>query len=204
MYGSIYDEDGDNGEEYHLDIPFDWWAKSWEEAKEDFENVYHPIVLPWFMAYLFLGVQTIIHIIKRKKWYKQVKKEENMTDIEVLEYTDSRITELEKENAKLKAEFEGIKNKVKQILLDDNAEIGQLREVVGLEWCDKDYVEKIEKENEELKAHCKAVDEVNVKMKCGGNCKHSYSVNTGGCYDTKCELTGCDCINCKDKWELVE
>lgn len=44
----------------------------------------------------------------------------------------------------------------------------------------------------------------NEKMKCGGNCKHSYSVNTGGCYDTKCEFTGCDCINCKDKWELRE
>lgn len=41
-------------------------------------------------------------------------------------------------------------------------------------------------------------------MKCYENCKHSYSVNTGGCYDTKCELTGLDCINCKDKWELAE
>ena len=40
------------------------------------------------------------------------------------------------------------------------------------------------------------------KMKCGGNCKHLYHVNTGGCYDAKCDLTYCDCINCKDKWEL--
>jgi len=40
------------------------------------------------------------------------------------------------------------------------------------------------------------------KMKCGGNCKHLYHVNTGGCYDAKCDLTYCDCINCKDEWEL--
>lgn len=29
------------------------------------------------------------------------------------------------------------------------------------------------------------------KMKCGGNCKHLYHVNTGGCYDAKCDLTYC-------------
>lgn len=40
------------------------------------------------------------------------------------------------------------------------------------------------------------------KMKCGGNCKHLYHVNTGGCYDAKCDFTYCDCINCKDEWEL--
>lgn len=42
------------------------------------------------------------------------------------------------------------------------------------------------------------------KMKCGENCKHSYNVNTGGCYDMKCRLTYCDCINCDDKWELAK
>ena len=40
------------------------------------------------------------------------------------------------------------------------------------------------------------------EMKCGGNCQHLYHINTGGCYDAKCKLTGCDCINCKDNWEL--
>jgi len=40
------------------------------------------------------------------------------------------------------------------------------------------------------------------KMKCGGNCKHEYWINTGGCYDQKCRFTGLDCTNCKDKWEL--
>lgn len=76
MYGSIYDECYDNGEEYHLDMPLDWWAKSWEEAKDDFENVYHPIVLPFFMAYLFLGVPTLIHMMKRKKQYDLLKSEQ--------------------------------------------------------------------------------------------------------------------------------
>lgn len=56
-----------------------------------------------------------------------------------------------KENEQLKEEKQQIQEQVKQILLDDNAKIGQLREVVGLDWCDKDYVEKLEKENEELK-----------------------------------------------------
>ncbi|GEM_PF-6321366 len=39
-------------------------------------------------------------------------------------------------------------------------------------------------------------------LRIGGNCKHLYHVNTGGCYDAKCDLTYCDCVNCKDKWEL--
>ena len=42
------------------------------------------------------------------------------------------------------------------------------------------------------------------KMKCGGNCKHEYWINTGGCYDQKCRFTGLDCTNCKDKWEIKE
>lgn len=54
-----------------------------------------------------------------------------------------------------------------------------------------------------LQKHFTAELEVQIeKMKCGGNCKHLYHVNTGGCYDAKCDLTYCDCINCKDKWEL--
>lgn len=40
------------------------------------------------------------------------------------------------------------------------------------------------------------------KMKCGGNCKYEYWINTGGCYDQKCRFTGLDCTNCKDKWEI--
>ena len=38
------------------------------------------------------------------------------------------------------------------------------------------------------------------KMKCGQNCKHSYLYQE----DRKCKFTYCDCINCKDKWELSE
>ena len=37
-------------------------------------------------------------------------------------------------------------------------------------------------------------------MKCGQNCKHSYLYQE----DRKCKFTYCDCINCKDKWELCE
>lgn len=59
--------------------------------------------------------------------------------------------DLEKENAELKAQVEEIQNKVKQILLDNNAEIGQLREVVGLDWCDKDYAEELKKRKRKTK-----------------------------------------------------
>ncbi len=38
------------------------------------------------------------------------------------------------------------------------------------------------------------------KMKCGQNCKHSYLYQE----DRKCKFTYCDCINCKDKWEIKE
>ena len=63
---------------------------------------------------------------------------------------------------------------------------------------------EIKKENADLKAHCKAVDEVNEKMKCCSNCKHNYFDNE--------EIRHCDVLNqhqmvvfkkC-DKWELAE
>lgn len=38
------------------------------------------------------------------------------------------------------------------------------------------------------------------KMKCGQNCKHSYLYQE----DRKCKFTYCDCINCKDKWEMKQ
>ena len=38
------------------------------------------------------------------------------------------------------------------------------------------------------------------KMKCGQNCKHSYLYQE----NRKCKFTYCDCINCKDKWELAK
>lgn len=61
---------------------------------------------------------------------------------------------------------------------------------------------ELEKEYAELKAdageawkHCKAVDEVNVKLRCCVNCKHFFDN-----YSTCCKL---DCTN-KDKWEMKE
>lgn len=55
----------------------------------------------------------------------------------------------------------------------------------------------------ELKAHCKAVDEVNAKMKCCGNCKHS---DTDSDYCIFCTIK--QFYFCAEKnyeyWELAE
>lgn len=64
---SYWSEDFDDGESYDLDIPFDWWAKSWKDARDDFDATSPSFIMPFFFAYLFLGIQTIIAVIKRKK-----------------------------------------------------------------------------------------------------------------------------------------
>ena len=71
--GESYDYDCDDGVSYHLNIPFDWWAKSWEDNKDNWEYVYHPIILPWFIAYIFLGIPTIIDKIKEHKKYAKLR-----------------------------------------------------------------------------------------------------------------------------------
>lgn len=73
---SYWSGDFDDGESYDLDIPFDWWAKSWEDAKKDFDNTSPSFIIPFFFAYLFLGVQTIIAIIKRKRSGKKIWQQE--------------------------------------------------------------------------------------------------------------------------------
>lgn len=88
------------------------------------------------------------------------------------------LAELEKENAEWKQRNETLKDALEHA-----------RKLYG------DELEKAYKENAELESQVE-------KMKCGGNCKHLYHVNTGGCYDAKCDLTYCDCTNCKDEWEL--
>lgn len=84
--------------------------------------------------------------------------------------------ELEKENEELK---EKLKN---EISFNEQSET----------------VKKYQEQIEELKAHCKAVDDVNEKMKCCGNCEN-YRF-TGTCMIDDEEVVG-DCI-C-DKWELA-
>lgn len=68
----------------------------------------------------------------------------------------------------------------------------------------KKQIDQLSNDNHVLKTSFITQQDQIEKMKCGGNCKHSYYANTGGCYDMKCRLTYCDCINCKDKWELAE
>ena len=66
-----------------------------------------------------------------------------------------------------------------------------------------DMVDFLQKENAELKAHLKAVDEVNEKMKCCGNCKHfSFPLNVCFAHGYVWH-TFEDTISC-GKWELAE
>ena len=66
---------------------------------------------------------------------------------------------------------------------------------------DKDnQISKLQKENTELKAHCKAIDEVNEKMRCCGNCKNNYSCH----YESVDELARIDCGKDLKSWELAE
>ncbi len=68
----------------------------------------------------------------------------------------------------------------------------------------------VEKENEELKAHCKAVDDINEKMKCCENCEHCGSdkaIGENGDYaDYTCFQ--CDDLSSKENpypnWKLAE
>lgn len=56
----------------------------------------------------------------------------------------------------------------------------------------------LENDNQVLEKRVFELEAQIEKMKCGQNCKHSYLYQE----DRKCKFTYCDCINCKDKWEL--
>lgn len=58
---------------------------------------------------------------------------------------------------------------------------------------------RLEEQIEELKAHCKAVDEVNNKMKNCQNCKYSFSAGVG-CMQ-RARRKSC---NNYELWELAE
>lgn len=144
-------------------------------------------------------------------------KDRNVEIEKILEKANSELSkeslncmELSKDNEELKSQIENYKlseNESKEIIAELKKEISVLLscsncpENKGGYICEKEYNNKCLAQKVEYIKELKAQIE---KMKCDGNCKHSYSVNTGGCYDTKCELTGLDCINCKDKWELAE
>ena len=83
------------------------------------------------------------------------------------------IARLGKENAELKEQIE----QLSQRILEQQKTIGSLTDTI-----------------DELKAHCKAVDEVNEKMKNFYNCSHS---NRALCPNEH------NCKGCKD-WELAE
>ena len=130
-------------------------------------------------------------------------------DAEVYEYAKSRIdTEDSRMTDRMLAYRAGAEPREKQIdelkaqikVLEQNLEDTEICEnglknrIAGLEdkLANADYqLEGRDLEIKELEAQIE-------KMKCGQNCKYSYLYQE----DRKCKFTYCDCINCKDKWEL--
>lgn len=137
---------------------------------------------------------------------------------------------LEKENAELKAEKQQIQEQVKKILLDENAETGDIRKLIGMDWYDVKEIEQLKYNlkcrNDELaesKAEikqiierervvpehylcemiekCKELKAQVEKMKCCANCKHKFESRKKGGYTMPCEAT--EYKPC-DKWELAK
>lgn len=168
-------------------------------------------------------------------WYAEDKK--TNTDLQskinkVFDYivteeieTAEKISELEKENKEqqkfveriVKAsadnpnEFFELRNEIAK-LKKENKQIVERERVVPEHY----LIEMIEKNKElkaqieEQKAHCKAVDEVNEKMKFCGNCGHNGSDSEIG---ENGDYTDYTCIQCDDfstkenpypNWELAE
>ena len=133
-----------------------------------------------------------------------------MSDTEILAYTDSRITELEKENEELKKH------------------IDEIKKYKICPRCTRSDVQKLEKENADLKEQVESLANTNIKaqniiadlkeqneairqefiearyrgegyikqiekMKCCGNCSKR----------NQCEMNVIDSLHC-DKWELAE
>lgn len=170
-----------------------------EKCKEcymcDYADYEHPEINPYEVCPWYT---------KRKEGYldglAEGKKEVTyMKAEEYDEYLDAcrKNIELEKENAKLKAE---------------NKQIIERERVVPEHY----LIEMIEKckelkaQIEEQKTHCKAVDEMNEKMRCCENCKHNGSDSEIG---ENGDYTDYTCIQCDDfstkenpypNWELAE
>ncbi len=123
---------------------------------------------------------------------------------EIQLYTENRCYALEKESAELKKQLEKTNKDCAKEILDAIGIVSQRN--LKIERLEKENAElkeivsrsgyriaELKHEVDELKAHCKAVDDVNAKMKCCGNCKHWKECNTKG--------NGCK--NHHEKWELA-
>lgn len=146
---------------------------------------------------------SLIPILKSEGWkvmsrskMKSMKNDELIETIETLEnnygatierannsysYGKSEIERLEKENEQLKADLDSYK------AFDSHYD--EIEE--DAKWIAEENA-KLKADLEEAQKHCKAVDDVNAKLRCCGNCKHSCSTMK--------------CFNCVDlsNWEMKE
>lgn len=89
-----------------------------------------------------------------------------------------------------------LKNKISLELKDVSTQQGFEIICKRLDASEKENTE-LKVQIKELKTHCRAVDDVNAKMKCCGNCKYTSSEEAP--YD-KCD----ECDSEYSEWELEE
>lgn len=134
--------------------------------------------------------------------------------IGIVSQRNLKIEELEKENEELKKRCSDYAMQLKRFMKDEELSFMNCNPRSRLEILEEneELKEKIadlaaewNKERDELKAHCKAVDEVNEKMKCCQNCNHNgkpedfeHCLNC----DRPCVSPNDEII--KDAWELAE
>ena len=120
----------------------------------------------------------------------------------------NRNKELKKENAELKKKLDKIRNYLVYDIFDRFKYLENLLKITqeAQKELSKRILEQIESLTDtidELKAHCKAVDEVNAKMKCCGNCSFAIHNRLDGTFCSR-EAEYRQANEKCNKWELEE
>ena len=136
-------------------------------------------------------------ILGKDNYINRLKKE-NAELKEIVSRSGFRIAELKHECDELVARLNGIISGDVAWQGDMDATIKQNIELKRRIDELTNSLTELKRDNFELKEHCKAVDELNTKMECCGNCKKIFICR-------KADVSGMGSFpyNCKD-WELAE
>ena len=123
-------------------------------------------------------------------YYRKLESTSTSDLVDMLREKDRRIAELEKENAELKEKLDKIRKYLVYDIFDRFKYLENLLKIIQetQEELSKRILEQQKTKGsltdtiDELKAHCKAVDEVNEKMKNCGNCGFSIHSRLDGTF----------------------